>query len=119
MGFDLQGTRPHHGLPCSGVGRFGVRVPQDPDPAPLLPRYDLLVWDDAVKRIGMTEIPCNWLQIVENSLDPVHVEWLHGRYMDYVYERNGTPLPYRRPSRATRGSASISSSTGDPRFAAG
>ena len=26
---------------------------------------------------------------MENSLDPVHVEWLHGRFSDYVLERQG------------------------------
>jgi 5,5'-dehydrodivanillate O-demethylase len=55
-----------------------------PDPAPLLPRYDAFVWDNAVREIGATVIPCNWLQIMENSLDGTHVEWLHGYYGNYV-----------------------------------
>jgi 5,5'-dehydrodivanillate O-demethylase len=60
-----------------------------PDPAPLLPRWDMFVWDNVLRDIGSTIIPCNWLQIMENSLDPVHVEWLHGRFSDYVLERLG------------------------------
>ncbi|HEX8967977.1 MAG TPA: Rieske 2Fe-2S domain-containing protein, partial [Chloroflexota bacterium] len=48
-----------------------------PDPAPLLPRYDLFVRDDLDREIGITRLPCNWLQIMENSLDPVHLEYLH------------------------------------------
>jgi len=32
-------------------------------------------------------IPCNWLQIMENSLDPVHVEWLHQDFANYVQEQ--------------------------------
>ena len=60
-----------------------------PEPVPLLPRWDMFVWDNVLRDIGSTIIPCNWLQIMENSLDPVHVEWLHGRFADYVLERLG------------------------------
>ena len=60
-----------------------------PDPAPLLPRWDMFVWDNVLRDIGSTIVPCNWLQIMENSLDPTHVEWLHGRFSDYVLERIG------------------------------
>jgi 5,5'-dehydrodivanillate O-demethylase len=60
-----------------------------PEPAPLLPRWDMFVWDNVLRDIGSTVIPCNWLQIQENSLDPVHVEWLHGRFSNYVLERLG------------------------------
>jgi 5,5'-dehydrodivanillate O-demethylase len=62
-----------------------------PQPVPLLPRYDLLVWDNVVRHVGITALPCNWLQCMENSLDPIHVEWLHGRFMDYVGQRRGEP----------------------------
>ena len=48
-----------------------------PQPAPLLPRWEHLLWENAVRDIAITEIPCNWLQCQENSVDPVHVEWLH------------------------------------------
>ncbi|HLQ32265.1 MAG TPA: aromatic ring-hydroxylating dioxygenase subunit alpha [Chloroflexota bacterium] len=48
-----------------------------PEPAPLLPRWAPLVYDNAVRDIAITELPCNWLQAQENSLDPVHLEWLH------------------------------------------
>jgi 5,5'-dehydrodivanillate O-demethylase len=62
-----------------------------PDPAPLLPRYDLFVRDDLEREIGITRLPCNWLQIMENSLDPVHLEYLHGRLTNYVLKRQGKP----------------------------
>ena len=51
-----------------------------PDPAPLLPRWDLLLWDNVVRDIEYVNLPCNWLQIMENSVDPVHFQWLH-RYL--------------------------------------
>ncbi len=31
-----------------------------PQPAPLLPRYDLFVWDNVIRHIGITELPCNY-----------------------------------------------------------
>jgi 5,5'-dehydrodivanillate O-demethylase len=67
-----------------------------PEPVPLLPRWDMFVWDNVLRDIGSTIIPCNWLQIMENSLDPVHVEWLHGRFSNYVLERLGRPDLQRR-----------------------
>ena len=62
-----------------------------PQPAPLLPRYDLFVWDNVIRQVGDTLVPCNFIQAMENSLDPVHVEWLHGYYFNYVLERRGMP----------------------------
>ena len=32
-------------------------------------------------------LPCNWLQIMENSVDPHHVEWLHGRYFEFLAQQ--------------------------------
>jgi 5,5'-dehydrodivanillate O-demethylase len=60
-----------------------------PGPTPLVPRWDLLVMEGVTRDIGRTVIPCNWLQVMENSLDPVHVEWLHNYFSNYVLERLG------------------------------
>jgi 5,5'-dehydrodivanillate O-demethylase len=54
-----------------------------PQPTPLLPRFDLFVWDDVIRDIGHAMLDFNWLQAMENSVDPHHVEWLHGRFMNY------------------------------------
>ena len=51
-----------------------------PEPAPLLPRWDLLARDNMVREIEYAVIPCNWLQIMENSVDTVHTQWLHCYY---------------------------------------
>jgi len=58
-----------------------------PEPAPLVPRWDLLVMEGVWRDIGLSVIPCNWMQCMENSLDPVHTEWLHRRYYNYVMSR--------------------------------
>ena len=51
-----------------------------PAPTPYLPRWEPLEWENAVRDIAISVLPCNWLQCQENSLDPVHVEWLHAYY---------------------------------------
>jgi len=58
-----------------------------PAPAPLLPRWDVYVMDNVVRDIGVAVLPCNWLQCQENSLDPVHLEWLHSAWTNYILER--------------------------------
>jgi 5,5'-dehydrodivanillate O-demethylase len=60
-----------------------------PQPAPLLPRFDGFVVSPAIRMIGRAAIPCNWLQIMENSADPVHTEWLHGHLHEFVEEQRG------------------------------
>ena len=60
-----------------------------PAPAPLLPRFDIFVWEDAIRDVGVADVPCNWLQIMENSVDLTHVDYLHGLYLNYMREREG------------------------------
>ena len=63
-----------------------------PDPAPLLPRWEPLVWDNCVRDVAIAELPCNWLQCQENSVDPVHVEWLHTYFGRWMQQRkHGDP----------------------------
>ena len=69
-----------------------------PAPAPLLPRWDVYVIDDVVRDIGYAELPCNWLQCQENSLDPVHLEWLHAEFANFICEMIGKPN-LQRPRR--------------------
>jgi 5,5'-dehydrodivanillate O-demethylase len=50
-----------------------------PAPVPLLPRWDVLVWEHGRRWIVKDSlIDCNWLQAMENSVDPAHLFWLHG-----------------------------------------
>jgi 5,5'-dehydrodivanillate O-demethylase len=60
-----------------------------PEPVPLVPRWYPLVRDDVIRDVGWAVVPCNWLQIMENSLDPVHGEYLHRYFTNYVLERLG------------------------------
>lgn len=48
-----------------------------PQPAPLLPDWEAFSWPNGFVQIVLSEIPCNWFQCQENSIDPVHFEWMH------------------------------------------
>ncbi len=53
-----------------------------PLPAPLLPRWDVLVRTDGQRKVQMRPtIDCNWLQIQENTADTTHTYYLHGHMM--------------------------------------
>lgn len=53
-----------------------------PAPAPELPRWETLVRKDGVRRIDVMPIHhCNWVQVQENSHDPVHTYYLHGQML--------------------------------------
>ena len=48
-----------------------------PQPAPLLPDWEAFSWDNGFTQVVLSEVPCNWFQCQENSIDPVHFEWMH------------------------------------------
>ncbi len=48
-----------------------------PQPAPLLPRFDFIA-GEGERYVKMTRfMPSNWLQCVENGIDPFHVSFTH------------------------------------------
>ncbi|MEA2292337.1 MAG: 5,5-dehydrodivanillate O-demethylase oxygenase subunit, partial [Solirubrobacteraceae bacterium] len=63
-----------------------------PSPAPELPRFDTYVMD-GYRDIGWADLPCNYVQIMENAVDPHHVEFLHGRYFEFVGRHEGFTAP--------------------------
>ena len=68
------------GYPAQELGGL-IFAYMGPQPAPLLPNYDILAQKNGVLReLFVAELPVNWLQCMENSVDPVHLEWLHGVY---------------------------------------
>jgi 5,5'-dehydrodivanillate O-demethylase len=67
-----------------------------PLPVPEIPRIDGFVVDGAIRLVGKAIVPCNWLQIMENSLDPVHAEWLHGHLAEFIREKDGVRVATSR-----------------------
>jgi 5,5'-dehydrodivanillate O-demethylase oxygenase subunit len=48
-----------------------------PAPAPELPDWEPFNWANGFAQVVIAEVPCNWLQAQENSIDPIHFEWMH------------------------------------------
>ena len=69
-----------------------------PEPAPLIPNWEPFTWDNCFHNIAIAELPCNWLQCQENSIDPVHLEWLHG-YWATLQERKRAKRLGAEPDR--------------------
>ncbi len=63
-----------------------------PAPAPLLPHWEPYEWENTWSDIGVADLPCNWLQCMENSLDPVHLEWLHGYWGVWTQQQKAIAL---------------------------
>jgi len=63
-----------------------------PEPRPLLPRFDGFVASGTIRMLGRTQLPANWLQIMENSVDPIHTEWLHGHHYEFLKEQEGVKV---------------------------
>ena len=64
-----------------------------PSPAPLVPTWEPFTWKNGFVQIVFSEVPCNWLQCQENSIDPVHFEWLHGNWSRVLRGLDGPRPP--------------------------
>lgn len=51
-----------------------------PEPAPLVPDWELFSFANGFTQIVFADVPCNWVQAQENSIDPVHFEWMHSNW---------------------------------------
>jgi 5,5'-dehydrodivanillate O-demethylase len=60
-----------------------------PQPAPLLPEWEPYSWKNGFVQIVFAHVPCNWLQAQENSIDPVHFEWMHENWRTRLEGRTG------------------------------
>jgi 5,5'-dehydrodivanillate O-demethylase len=67
-----------------------------PLPAPLVPRLDGFVAENAIRTVATTRVQCNWAQIMENSVDPVHTEWLHGKLYEFIKEKENVTVAIGR-----------------------
>src|SRR5919205_1741106 len=71
-----------------------------PQPVPLLPRFEIFLRPDMDHDVGISRLPCNWVQVSENTVDPMHIEYLHMKYTNYVHRRLGKPeVPVRHHER--------------------
>ena len=71
-----------------------------PEKKPTLPKWDLLVREDGLKKIDICEVlGCNWLQAMENSVDPTHTYYLHSHTLKTKGTRDFVPFHYQRLSK--------------------
>jgi 5,5'-dehydrodivanillate O-demethylase len=71
-----------------------------PERKPFIPKWDLLVRDDGIKKIDVCEIlRCNWLQAMENSVDPTHTYFLHSHTLKLKGDPDHVPFHYRMVSK--------------------
>lgn len=78
-GSTLKDAVEHPGYPVRQLGGmlFGYLGPA---PVPALPHWDVLAWEHGERTVERhSVVECNWLQCMENSVDPSHLYWLHGR----------------------------------------
>ena len=72
-----------------------------PAPAPLLPRYDLLLEENGTRMIGAGTEYCNWLQRADNSVDQTHLVALHApEYPEMALKR--PEIGWEKPPTAPR-----------------
>ncbi len=64
-----------------------------PQPAPLVPDWEPFHWENGFVQIVFADITCNWLQCQENSIDPLHFEWMHMNWSVRLNDRLGPCSP--------------------------
>lgn len=77
-------VRAHAGLLWAYLG---------PAPAPELPDWEPFSWPNGFRQIVISELPCNWLQGQENSVDPIHFEWMHANWSVRLRGQEGPYAP--------------------------
>jgi 5,5'-dehydrodivanillate O-demethylase oxygenase subunit len=64
-----------------------------PAPPPLVPNWEPFNWKNGFVQIVFADVPCNWFQCQENSIDPVHFEWMHANWSMRLKEQAGPYSP--------------------------
>src|SRR5262249_47802976 len=75
-----------------------------PGSPPLVPTWEPFTWDNVYTEVVFAKLPCHWLQCQENSIDPVHYEWLHVNW----------PLTMTGPGAMERAQRSLRALVGNP-----
>ncbi len=57
-----------------------------PELQPPFPEFDAFERPESTGRLWVRESPCNWLQVRENEMDPIHLTFLHTRLFGVQFE---------------------------------
>jgi len=90
----------HPAYPVEKLGGLLFAYMGPPEKKPLLPKWDVLVRQDGGKKIDVCEtLRCNWLQSMENSVDPTHTYFLHSHTLKLKGDPDHVPFHYRMVSK--------------------
>lgn len=64
-----------------------------PSPAPELPDWELFHYEHGFAQAVFAEVPCNWFQCQENSIDPIHFEWTHNNWTLRLQDSDAEYVP--------------------------
>ena len=70
------GTKAYPVKECAGL----LFAYMGPLPVPELPVWEPFTWENGFREVVLSDVPCNWFQCQENSIDPVHFEWMHDNW---------------------------------------
>ncbi len=74
---------------CAGL----IWAYMGPQPAPLVPNWEPFTWRNGFVQIVLADVPCNWFQCQENSIDPLHFEWMHMNWSVRLRDQTGPYSP--------------------------
>ncbi len=90
----------HPAYPVEKLGGLLFAYMGPADKKPILPKWDLFVRPDGVKQIDVCEVlRCNWLQTMENSVDPTHTYYLHSHTLKLKGDKDYVPFHYQQLSK--------------------
>lgn len=90
----------HPAYPVEKLGGLLFAYMGPLDKKPILPKWDLFVRQDGVKQIDVCEVlRCNWLQAMENSVDPTHTYYLHSHTLKLKGDKDYVPFHYQQLSK--------------------
>ncbi len=90
----------HPAYPVEQLGGLLFAYMGPAERKPLLPKWDLLVRLDGKKQVDLCEtLRCNWLQAMENSVDPTHTYFLHSHTLKLKGDPDHVPFHYRMVSK--------------------
>jgi 5,5'-dehydrodivanillate O-demethylase len=90
----------HPAYPVAKLGGLLFAYMGPPEKKPLLPQWDVLVRQDGVKQVDVCEVLCcNWLQAMENSVDPTHTYYLHSHTLKLKGNKDYVPFHYQQLSK--------------------
>ena len=86
----------HGAYPTREFNGFVFAYMGPPDEMPAFPVYDFMVAQGEERVAYRWPVPCNWLQVRENTQDPIHLTFLHSMFTIKQFGDLTSDIPYIR-----------------------